>query len=135
MSQAKVLETREDLPASRKTKTLDELFLEIEQLFEEHESSARISDEPDEEEEACLLLHEPGKANIDTGCGRCVIGAVTLEAHQSVMGDRAKEITWQHDAPSVVFYYGNETKGRSMGVIDLLCVVGGQNMQIRMHVV
>ena len=24
---------------------------------------------------------------------------------------------------------------RSMGVIDLPCVVGGQNMQIRMHVV
>ena len=90
MSQTKVLVTREDLAASRKTKTLDELLLEIEQLSQERESSARISDEPDEEEETCLLLHEPGKAIIDTGCGRCVIGAVTLEAHQSVMGDRAK---------------------------------------------
>ena len=102
---------------------------------EELESFARISDEPDEEEETCLLLHEPGKAIIDTGCGRCVIGAVTLEAHQSVMGDRAKETTWQHDAPSVVFYLGNGTKDLSLGVIDLPCVVGGQNMQIRMHVV
>ena len=68
------------------------------------------------------------KAIIDTGCRRCVIGAV-------VMGDWAKEITWQPDAPSVVFNYGNGTKDRSMGVIDLPCVVGGQNMQIRMHVV
>ena len=119
--QAKVLVTREDFPARRKTKTLDELLLEIEQLSQERESSARISDEPNEEEETCLLLHEPGKAIIDTSCGRCVIGAVTLEAHQSVMGDRAKEITWQHDAPSVVFYHGKGTKDRSM--------------QIRMHVV
>ena len=53
------------------------------------------------------------------------MGAVTLEAHQSVVGDRAKEITWQHD-----FYYGNGTKDRSMGVIDLPCVVGGQNMLV-----
>ena len=51
------------------------------------------------------------------------------------MGDRAKEIAWQHDAPSVVFYHGNVTKDRSMGVIDLPCVAGGQNMQIKMHVV
>ena len=92
-------------------------------------------DEPDNEEETCLLLREPGKAIIDTGCGRCVIGAVTLEAYQSVIGGRIKEITWQHDAPSVVFYYGKGTKDRIMGVIDLPCVVGGQNTQIRMHVV
>ena len=96
---------------------------------------ARISDEPDEEEETCLLLHEPGKAIIDTSCERCVIGAVTLEAHQSVMGDRATEIVWLHEVPSVVFSYGNGTKDRSMGVIDHPCVVGGQNMQIKMHVV
>ena len=130
-----MLVTKEDLSASRKTKTLDELLLEIEQLSQERASPTRISDEPDEEEETCLLLHEPGKAIIDTGCGRCVIGAVTLVAHQSVMGDRAKEITWQHDAPSVVVYHGNGTKDLSMGVIDLPCVVGGQNMQIKMHVV
>ena len=133
--QAKVLVTKEDLSASRKTKTLDELLLEIEQLSQERASPARISDEPEEGEETCLLLHEPGKAIIDTGCGRCVIGAVTLEAHQFVMGDRAKEIVWQHDAPSVVFYYGNGTKDPSMGVVDLPGVVGGQNMQIKMHVV
>ena len=93
--EAKVLITREDPPASRKTRTLDELLLEKEQLSQERDSSARVSDESDDEEETCLFLHEPGKAIIDTGCG-CVIGAVTLEAHQSVMGDRAKEITWQH---------------------------------------
>ena len=66
-SQAKVLVTKEDLPASRKTKTLDELRLEIEQLFQEHASPTRISDEPDEEEETCLLLHDPGQAIIDAG--------------------------------------------------------------------
>ena len=135
VSQAKVFVTREDLPASRKTKTLDELLLEIDQLSQERASPTRISDEPDEEEETCLLQNEPGKAVIDTGCGRCVIGAVTLEARQSVMGDRAKEITWQHGAPSVVLYHGNGTRDRSMGVIDLPCVVGCQNMQIKMHVV
>ena len=46
-SQAKVLVTKEDLPASRKTKTLDELRLEIEQLSQEHASPTRISDEPE----------------------------------------------------------------------------------------
>ena len=35
----------------------------------------------------------------------------------------------------MVFYYGNKTKNRSIGVIDLPCVVGGQNVQIKMHVV
>ena len=90
--------TEEDLSVNRKTKTLDELLREIEQLSQERASP--VSDEPNEEEETCLLLHEPGKANIDSGCGRCVIGALTLEAHQSVMGNRAKEIVWQHDAPS-----------------------------------
>ena len=89
LSQTKMLVTKEDISASRKTKTLDELFLEIEQLSQERASPA--SNEPDEEEETCLLLHELGKAIIDTGCGRCVIGALTLEAHQSAMGERAKE--------------------------------------------
>ena len=51
------------------------------------------------------------------------------------MGDQAKEIVWHYDTPSVVFYYGNGTKDRNIGVIDLPCVVGGQNMQIKMHVV
>ena len=114
-------------------KTLDELPLEIEQFSQKRAS--HVSVESDDEEETCLLLHEPAKAIIDTGCGRCVIGALTLEAHQSVMGDQAKEIVWHYDTPSVVFYYGNGTKGRSMGVIDLPCVVGGQDMQIKMHVV
>ena len=72
-----------DLSARRQTKTLDELRLEIEQLSQERAS--HVSVESDDEEETCLLLHEPGKAIIDTGCGRCVIGALTLEAHQSVM--------------------------------------------------
>ena len=133
VSQAKVLVTREDLSARRQTKTLDELLLEIEQLSQEHAS--HVSDEPDDEEETCLLLNEPGKAIIDTGCGRRVIGALTLEAHQSVMGDQAKEIVWHCDTPSVVFHYGNGTKDRSTGVVDLPYVVGGQNMQIKMHVV
>ena len=131
-SQAKVLMTREGLPPNRRSRTLDELFLEVEQLSHERESSLQHSDN---EEETCLLLHEPGKAIIDTGCGRCVIGAETLEAHKSVMGCQAKEIVWQPDAPSVVFYYGKATKDRSLGVIDLSCVVGGQHMQIRMYVV
>ena len=65
MTQAKVLMTREDRVARRQTKTLDELFLEIEQLSQERAS--RFSVESDDEEEACLLLHEPGKAIIDTG--------------------------------------------------------------------
>ena len=51
------------------------------------------------------------------------------------MGDQAKEIVWHCDTPSVAFYYGNGTKDRSTGVIDLPCVVGGQNMQIKMDVV
>ena len=51
------------------------------------------------------------------------------------MGDQAKEIVWHYDTPSVVFENGNGTKDRSIGVIDLPCVVGGQNMQIKMHVV
>ena len=72
VSQAKVLVTRDDLSARRQTKTLDELLLEIEQLSQERAS--HVSVEPDDEEETCLLLHEPGNAIIDTGCGRCVIG-------------------------------------------------------------
>ena len=60
-----MLVTKEEFSASRETKTLDELLLDIEQLSQERASP--VSDEPDEEEETCLLLHEPGKAIIDTG--------------------------------------------------------------------
>ena len=35
----------------------------------------------------------------------------------------------------MVLFYGNGTRDRNIGVIDLPCVVGGQNMQIKMHVV
>ena len=59
--------------------------LENERITQERLSPARISDEPGEEEEPCLLLYELGKAIIDTGCGRCAVGVVTLEAHQSVI--------------------------------------------------
>ena len=63
-----MLVTRDDLSARRQTKTLDELLLEIEQLSQERAS--HFSVEPDDdEEETCHLLHEPGKAIIDTGCG------------------------------------------------------------------
>ena len=81
------------------------------------------------------LVARARKAIIDTGCGRCVIGALTLEAHRSVMGDQAKEIVWHYVTPSVVSYYGKGTKDRSISVIDLPCVVGGQNMQIKTHAV
>ena len=47
----------------------------------------------------------------------------------------ANENLRNYDTPSVVFYCGNGTKDRSIGVTDLPCVVGGQNMQIKMHVV
>ena len=90
VSHATVLVTRDDLSARRQAKTLDELLLENEKLSQER--APHVSVQSDDEEETCLLLHEPGKAIIDTGCGRCVIGALTLEAHQSVMGDQAKEI-------------------------------------------
>ena len=90
-----MLVTRDDLSARRQTKTLDELLLEIEQLSQERVS--HVSVESDDEEETCLLMHEPGKAVIETGCGRCVIGALTLEAHQS------KETVWHYDTLSVVF--------------------------------
>ena len=63
VSQAKVLVTRDDLSARRQTKTLDEFLLEIEQLSQERAS--RVSVESDDEEETCLLLHEPGKSHHD----------------------------------------------------------------------
>ena len=63
VSQAKVLVTRDDLSARRQRKTLDELLLEIEQLSLERAS--HVSVESDDEQETCLLLHEPGKAIID----------------------------------------------------------------------
>ena len=78
--------------------------------------------EPDDEEETCLLLHEPGKAIIDTGCGRCGIGALTLEAHQSVMGDQAKEIVWHYDTPSVVFFI-TATGPRIEALVSLIFLV------------
>ena len=52
------------MTSRRETKTLDELHQEIEQLSQKRAS--HVSVEPDDEEEACLLLHEPGKAIIDT---------------------------------------------------------------------
>ena len=117
MSQAKVLVTRGDLSARRQTKTLDELLLEIEQLSQERAS--HVSVESDDEDRLWTMCYWGTDAGSSSVCD----------------GDQAKEIVWHYDTPSEVFDYGNGTKDRSMGVIDLPSVVGGQDMQIKMHVV
>ena len=125
--------TRDDLSARRQTKTLDELLLEIQQLSQERAS--HVSVEPDDEEETCLLLHEPGKAIIDTGCGRCVTGALTLEAHRSVMGDQAKEIFWHYDTPSVVFFAATGPIIEALVSLIFLVWLAVKTCKFKIHVV
>ena len=74
----------------------------------------------------CMSQEKPSLTQVVDEC----FGALTLEAHRSVMGDQGKEIVWHYDTPSVFCHYGNGTKDRSIGVIDLPCVVGGQTCRL-----
>ena len=72
----------------------------------------------------CLSLHAPGRAIVDTGCGRCVVGAQTLEEPRAKLGPDADDVQWQNTLPTVTLYSGNGTKDRRLGVVDVTCLVG-----------
>ena len=68
-----------------------------------------------------MLLHAPGDSIIDTDCGRCVIGAQTLEEHLVKMGREAADVQWHEAPPAVTLCCGNGTKDHSLGVVDVPC--------------
>ena len=64
----------------------------------------KVQTDEEEESEACFLLHARGRATCDTDCGRCFIGADTLEDHQIKLGDFAHKMRWHEDPTPVTFY-------------------------------
>ena len=69
------------------------------------------------------------------GCGRCVIGAQTLEERRKKMGRDAEDVKWYEAPPTVTFHCGNGTTDHSLGVVDVPCVMGGKPIQITVRVV
>ena len=59
--------------------------------------------EEGQESEYCSFLDAPGRAIIDTGCRRCVIGAATLEQHLIKLGKLADDVHWHDDPTQVTF--------------------------------
>ena len=122
--------------AAESAQNLDELLQEIESLSQEWSGRRRLEDEDESEEaQTCLLLHAPGNVIIDTRCGRCVIGAQTLEEQLMKVGRDAEDVQWHEAHAKVTFYYRNGTKDHTLGVVDVPCVMCGMPLQITVYVV
>ena len=83
----------------------------------------------------CLLSHATGAGIVDTGCGRGVIGQETLIKHMGPLAALGEKPRWVPDPERIVFTYGNGTKDRSLGVVELPAFLGGKRFLIRLHVV
>ena len=84
---------------------------------------------------ACLLSHSAGSGIVDTGCGRGVIGQETLVKHMGPLASLGEKPRWVPNPEQIVFTYGNGTKDRSLGVVELPAYLGGKRFLMRLHVV
>ena len=93
-----VLVTQSNGGIAESAQNLDESSQEIESLSQECSGRQKPEDEDESDDtQTCLLLHAPGNAIIDTGCGRCVIGAQTLEERRMKTRRDAEDVTWYED--------------------------------------
>ena len=84
--------------------------------------------------DGCFLIHSDGAGIVDTGCGRGVAGRKTLDRHLELVANIGVRPTWVRNPENIVFAYGNGSKDRSLGVVELPAFVVGQRLVIRLHV-
>lgn len=91
-------------------------------------------DETEPQESSCHLVHPAGFGVVDTGCGRGVIGEVTLQRHEQAL---RKHGLATEELPSKPhrFRYGNGSADTSHRRVQLPIFIRGREMRMRLHVV
>eukprot|EP00435_Cladocopium_sp_Y103_P072195 s58_g39.t1 len=104
-----------------------------EEIFVEPESSDE-DQEPAEGGSNTLLVHDAGYGIVDTGCGRGLVGALTLERHAALLKAKGYDVT---ELPPKVhtFRYGNGSSDQTGRRVELPVFVGGKELRLRLHVV
>jgi hypothetical protein len=95
-----------------------------------------VSDGEDlEEAEVATTSHEPGFGIVDSGCAKGVVGADTLAAHESVAASRSMKVRWLKEWKPMRFRYGNSTCDESIGLVEIMGIIQGKTLYLRLHVV
>jgi hypothetical protein len=81
------------------------------------------------------MVHDEGYGCPDTGCGKGLIGAETLEKHRAKLQTLGEDITWLKDQATIQFKYGNGNIDNSIGVIRMPAWIGGQKILLQLWVV
>ena len=86
------------------------------------------------QESMCALVHAAGFGILDTGCGRGLVGAKTLERHVDKLRTHGYDIT---ELPEKMhtFRYGNGSADRTGRRVEMPVFVGGKELRVRLHVV
>eukprot|EP00913_Durusdinium_trenchii_P004266 g3954.t1 len=108
---------------------------EVDQAFREPGTSDdEGEDESQPQESMCALVHEPGYGILDTGCGRGLVGANTLERHIKMLSKHGMNIKELPDKMHT-FRYGNGSADKTSRRIELPVFVAGKELRVRLHVV
>ena len=113
-------------------------ILEIQEAFQEELTEALCTDEDSDQEDdaetTCALVHEAGYGVVDTGCGRGIIGENTLEKHVAELkrhGKRCEDI----EAKPHTFRYGNGSSDISTRKVQFPVFMSGKELRMRVYVV
>lgn len=101
------------------------------------EASDPSTDDEEEEQlpEDILFAHDAGHGVVDTGCGRTLIGRVTLQRHEDRLREVGEQISYAKDYRTMIFKYGNGQSHRSEALAEIPCWLGGRRMILRAYVV
>eukprot|EP00913_Durusdinium_trenchii_P018077 g16986.t1 len=107
---------------------------EAETFKEPGSSDDEDGDESQPQESHCALVHEAGYGILDTGCGRGLIGANTLDRHVKLLNAKGYDIT---ELPEKMhtFRYGNGSADKTGRRVEIPVFVGGKELRVRLHVV
>ena len=80
------------------------------------------------------LTHPPGFGVVDTGCGRGLIGADTLQRHRDLLATKNIKIIDLANQKQV-FRYGNGSVDEAIGRVEIPIFIQGRQLRMRVSVV
>ena len=111
---------------------------EIHDAFQEEVTDALClgddSDQEDDLETTCALVHEAGYGVVDTGCGKGIIGENTLTRHIQELNKFGKKCENLEARPHT-FRYGNGSSDVSTRKVQFPVFLSGKELRMRVHVV
>lgn len=115
----------------------DEAWTLVDSLSEIPFKEPGSSEEEEEsrfQESNCALIHAAGFGILDTGCGRGLVGANTLDRHVAKLKQHGYDIV---ELPEKMhtFRYGNGSADRTGRRVEVPVFVAGKELRVRLHVV